>query len=430
MNLRSFDAREQESEVLRQLRASTAEAPPELPGQVAAILGAVREEGDAALVRLERQFDWPAATAAELRATEADFAAASEQVAPELLAALRRAIANVRAFQERELPQSWQEDRGGLKVGVRVTPLEAVGIYTPAGQAPLPSSLYMCAVPASVAGVKRIVVCTPPRRDGSLDALSLVAARECGVAEVYRLGGVGAIGAMAYGTETVAPVDKIVGPGNLWVMEAKRQVFGTVGIEALPGPSESLLVADEWANPAEVAADLLSQAEHAGNNMVILLTPSASLISAVAAEAERQAAELSRAGLIAESLSRQGALVLVRDLGQAAAIASAVAPEHLELQVEEPEALAAQIRHAGCIFLGRTAAVPLGDYAAGPSHVLPTGGTARFSSALSAADFVKRTSLVGVTPEALGRLGPDVIALAEAEGLTAHAAAIRRRLGA
>jgi histidinol dehydrogenase len=322
----------------------------------------------------------------------------------------------------------WRKEMGGLTLGSRVTPLASVGIYVPAGQAPLPSSLYMCAVPAAVAGVPRVVVCSPPRRDGSMDALTLVAARETGVGEVYRLGGAQAIAALAYGTETVTPVVKIVGPGNRWVVEAKRQVFGVVGIESLPGPSESALIADDSADPELVAADLLSQAEHAGENMVVLLTPSERLADAALTAIPGQMAALARAELIGRSLQAQGAVVLVRDLAQAAALVSELAPEHLELAVAAPEALAERIENAGCIFLGHRAAVPLGDYAAGPSHVLPTGGTARFSSPLSVQDFVKRTSLVGVSEEGLRRIGPDVIALAEAEGLTAHAEAVRKRL--
>jgi|LSQX01.2.fsa_nt_gb histidinol dehydrogenase len=423
-----FDARQQEAAVLGKLRATASEPGPELAAQVSTILEAVREEGDAALVRLERQLDWSGYTVEDIRVPEAQTNAAYDQVAPELLAALRRAIENVRAFHEQDKPRSWETEREGLSLGSRFTPVDSAGIYTPAGQAPLPSSLYMCAVPAAVAGVRRLAVCTPPRKDGSLDALTLVAARECGVDEVYRLGGAVAIAALAYGTATVHRVNKVVGPGNQWVIEAKRQVFGTVGIDSLAGPSESAIIADDSADPALVAADLLSQAEHAGDNMVILLSPSERLLDAVAAEAEKQATKLERTALISESLGKHGALALTRDLAQAASLASAIAPEHLQLAVEHPETLAAQVKHAGCIFLGHWATVPLGDYAAGPSHVLPTGGTARFSSPLSVVDFMKRTSLVGVSPEALERIGPDTIALAKAEGLTAHAAAVRRRL--
>ena len=287
----------------------------------------------------------------------------------------------------------------------------------------------MCAVPAAVAGVPRLAVCTPPRKDGTMDPLTLVAARECGVEDVYRLGGAQAIAALAYGTETVRPVVKIVGPGNRWVTEAKRQVFGVVGIDSLAGPSESAMIADDSADPELIAADLLTQAEHSGDNTVVLLTHSEQLAHAVQAAIPAQIAALDRAERIDQSLQRRGAIWLVRDLAQAAALVSELAPEHLELAVEDPEALAEQIDNAGCIFLGHRAAVPLGDYAAGPSHVLPTGGTARFSSPLSVQDFVKRTSLVGpISEEGLRRIGPDVIALAEAEGLTAHAEAVRRRL--
>jgi histidinol dehydrogenase len=427
--VKRLDARTDAESVLAVLRVPAgAGANAGLPHRVAGILQAVREGGDAALVRLERELDWPEYAPEAIRAGEAELAAAYDRVPAELLAALRRAIENVRTFHEHDRPSSWRAEIGGLSLGSRVTPLDSAGLYVPAGRAPLPSSLYMCAIPAQVAGVPRRAVCTPPRPDGSLDALTLVAAQECSVSEVYRLGGAVAIAALAYGTETVRPVDKIVGPGNPWVTEAKRQVFGTVGIDSLAGPSESVLLADESADPALVAADLLSQAEHSGDNTVVVLSPSAALLDAVAAEAERQAAELPRAGLIAESLDRQGALVLVRDLPQAAALASALAPEHLQLLVADPESLGGQVQHAGCIFLGNRATVPLGDYTAGPSHVLPTGGTARFSSPLSVPDFVKRTSLVGLSEVGLQRIGPDAVTLAEAEGLTAHAAAVRRRL--
>jgi histidinol dehydrogenase len=429
--LRRIDARSDESAFRAFLsgRVGTATGAQVAPG-VTATIAAVREQGDAALVRLERQFDCPTYEREQIGVGAAEIDAAYEEVSAELLGALRSAIARVRAYQERELPGGWREEIGGLALGSRVRPLASVGVYVPAGQAPLPSSLYMCAVPAAVAGVPRIAVCSPPQKDGRVEPLTLVAARECGVREVYRLGGAQAIAALAYGTETVRPVVKIVGPWSPWVVEAKRQVFGAVGIESLPGPSESAMVADESADPGLVAADLLSQAEHTGDNTVVLLTPSETLAAAVQAAIPQQVAALGRAELIGQSLREQGALVLVRDLAQAAALVSELAPEHLELAVEDPEALAERIDNAGCIFLGHRATVPLGDYAAGPSHVLPTGGTARFSSPLSVHDFVKRTSLVGPVSEgALRRLGPDVVALAEAEGLTAHAEAVRKRLG-
>ncbi|HEY3396148.1 MAG TPA: histidinol dehydrogenase [Armatimonadota bacterium] len=431
--LRTIDARQDETEIRRLIRAHLGKAASSSTGadvaeQVAKTLQRVRSGGDIALASLSKQFDYSEYTPEMIRVSEAEIDAAYEQVSPELLASLRRAIANVRAYHERELPHGWSAELDGVTLGSRITPLASAGIYVPAGQAPLPSTVYMCAVPAQVAGVPRLALCSPPRRDGTMDALTLVAARECGVAEVYRLGGAQAIAALAYGTETVTPVDKIVGPGNPWVVEAKRQVFGVVGIESLPGPSESAMIADDSADPEVVAADLLSQAEHTGDNTVVLLTPSERLAEAVRAALPAQVAALGRAELIGKSLEQQGAIVLVRDLTQAAALVSELAPEHLELAVADPEALAEQIPNAGCIFLGHLAAVPLGDYAAGPSHVLPTGGTARFSSPLSVQDFVKRTSLVQVSPEGLQRLAPDVIALAEAEGLTAHAAAIKRRL--
>lgn len=424
-----IDAR-QEEEAARLLlqQRSAGGFPEEIATRVAEIVESVRREGDAALVRLERELDYSAYSPQHLRVAEAEIEAAYDQVSAEVLKALRHAMENVREFHLRERRESWQEEFDGLTLGTRVRPLSSAGLYVPAGQVPLPSTVYMCAVPARVAGVKRLVLCSPPRRDGSVDPLTLVAARECEIKEIYRLGGAPAIAAMACGTQTVAAVDKIVGPGNLWVTLAKRYVFGRVGIESLAGPSESALIADDSAEPDLVVADLLTQAEHSGDNTVILLTPSEKLARAVQAALPREAEKLERVELIAASLREHGALVLVRDLEQAARLASEIAPEHLQIITEDPQVVAEQVDHAGCIFLGPLAAVPLGDYAAGPSHVLPTGGTARFSSPLSVRDFVKFTSLVGVSPAGLRRIGPDAIALAEAEGLTAHAEAIRKRL--
>jgi len=424
-----IDAREEEeaARLLLQQRAA-AGFPEEIAPRVAEIVESVRREGDAALVRLEGELDWADYTAEHIRVEEDEIEAACDQVSPDLLAALRHAVENVRQYHLRELPESWQDEFEGLTVGSRVTPLASAGLYVPAGQAPLPSTVYMCAVPARVVGVKRLVLCSPPRRDGTVDPLTLVAARECEVGEIYRLGGAQAIAALAYGTETVPAVDKIVGPGNPWVTLAKKYVFGTVGIESLAGPSELAVIADHSAEAELVIADLLSQAEHTGDNPVTLLTPSEDLVQAVQAALPGQAEKLQRVELIEASLRERGALVLVRDLRQAAALASEIAPEHLQIVTEDPEAVAEQIHSAGCIFLGPWAAVALGDYAAGPSHVLPTGGTARFSSPLSVRDFVKFTSLVSLSPAGLQRIGPEAITLAEAEGLTAHAEAIRKRL--
>ena len=427
--LTRIDARQHEAPVRAWLRDRRgAGFSPQVAARVAEICEAVRAEGDAALVRLERELDWGEYAPESLRVSETETSAAYREVPPELLRALRHARDNVHEFHRRERQESWQEYVSGVTLGSRVRPLRSAGIYVPAGQAPLFSTVYMCAIPAQVAGVPRLALCTPPRADGTVEPLTLVAARECEVEEVYRLGGAQAIAALAYGTQTVRAVDKIVGPGNPYVTLAKKYVYGTVGIESLAGPSEAAIIADDSAPPAWVAADLLAQAEHTGDNTVVLLTPSEQLAEAVLAELPGQVARLGRAELIERSLREQGALVLTRDLAQAAALASELAPEHLQLMVAQPAALAEHVDNAGCLFLGPLATVALGDYTAGPSHVLPTAGTARFSSPLSVQDFLKRTSLIEVTEAGLRRLGPDTVRLAEAEGLTAHAEAVRRRL--
>ncbi len=406
---------------------SLADWPEHIEHDVRRIVEDVRRRGDEALVEYERQFDCPNLTREQLVVGHEEVEAAYAQVSSPQLGALRRAKENVYDFCCRTQPRSWLDDFGGMWLGQRVTPVGAAGIYVPAKGAPLPSTAYMCAMPARVAGVARIALCSPPRKDGSLDALTLVAATECGVDEIYRLGGAQAIAALAFGTETVEPVDKIVGPGNPWVTVAKKYVYGIVGIDSLAGPSEVLIIADETADPALVAADLLAQAEHSGDNMVVLVTDHETIAQHVSAELEEQVATAARPEMIRQSLSEFGAIILVRDLGQAARLANEIAPEHLQLIVAEPVTLLGEIDNAGAIFLGSLTPVSLGDYAAGPSHVLPTHGTARFASGLSVDDFVKKSSLVYATPRGLSRLANDVIELAEAEGLSAHAQAVQRR---
>lgn len=427
--LQIIDVRYQSSALIEALRQrSLDDLAPEVEATTRRILDQVRADGDRAVVEFTRQFDCPSLTAERLRVTPREMEAAYTQVSPEWVAAFRLAKENIFAFHERLRPTSWLDSFDGLWLGQRIMPLASAGIYVPAGKAPLPSTLAMCAVPARVAGVERLVLASPPQRDGTMDPTMLVAAAECGVDEVYRMGGAQAIAALAYGTETIDAVDKIVGPGNPYVITAKKLVYGTVGIESLPGPSESLIIADGAADPQLVAADLLSQAEHTGDNLVILLTPDPKLATAVRDAAYAQLEQLPRLELTSRSLGEYGVIALVRDLAHAVEIANDIAPEHLELSVPDPLALLALVENAGCVCLGHRTTVPLADYAAGPSHVLPTNGTARFSSPLSVEDFIKRTSVVYAEERGVQRLGPEVVLLAEGEGLFAHAAAVKRRL--
>lgn len=424
-----YDLRQGPVAAVEALRTRTLQdVPAEVEEAVREVLRDVRERGDAAVVDYTRRFDCQDFAAEQLVITRAEMEAAYDRVSPAWLAAFRHAHANVQRFQERAREGSWLEAMDGLLLGHQIRPVPSAGVYVPAGKAPLPSSLLMTACPAKVAGVPRLVLATPPRPDGSVDPTMLVAAAECGVDEAYRVGGAQAIAALAYGTETIAPVTKVVGPGSPWVSVAKKLVFGTVGIESIAGPSESLIIADETAGVEIVAADLLTQAEHTGDNVVVLLTPCAELAQAVPAEMERQLAGLQRSELTRASLENCGMVVITRDLGEAVRIANDIAPEHLQVLTDTPFALLDQIESAGCIFLGPCAPVPLGDYAAGPSHVLPTYGTARFSSPLSVNDFLKTSSVVYATPTGLQRIASAVETLAEGEGLGAHAEAVRRRL--
>ncbi len=389
------------------------------------IIAEVRSGGDAALLRLTRRFDRVELGA--LRVPEADFGAAESAVSAEVRAATKLSAARIRAFYERQPGEGFLYADGGGLLGQLVRPLRRVGVYVPAGSAPLFSTLLMCAVPAQVAGVKEIVVATPPRPDGSVAPEILVAARLLGIAEVYRMGGAQAVAAMAYGTESVPRVDKIVGPGNSYVVLAKQLVFGVVGIEALPGPTETLVLADESADPEHVAADLLAQAEHAGAQPV-LVTTHEPLWARVQAELGRQLQVLSTREEARESLGERGIVVLVGSLGEGLRVANLYAPEHLCLLVRDPWAALPEVENAGGVFLGASSMEALGDYAAGPSHVMPTGGTARFSSALNVRDFQKVIPLVNVGAETLRQIGPAAALLARAEGLEAHARAIESRL--
>jgi len=345
-----------------------------------------------------------------------------------VLSSIRKAIANVRRYHEEQLPKSWLSYREhGAILGQNCLPLERVGIYVPGGTAAYPSSVIMNAVPAVVAGVSEIVMVVPPARDGSVNPYVLVAAREAGVAKVFKVGGAQAIAALAFGTETIPKVDKITGPGNIFVTLAKKAVYGYCGIDMLAGPSEILIVADETADPAYVAADMLSQAEHDALASSILITDSPELAQQVAAEAELQLARLPRRKIAAAALDRNGLIIITENIATAMDMANIAAPEHLEILTADPFRLLPYVRHAGAVFLGPYSPEPLGDYLAGPNHVLPTGGTARFYSVLNVETFMKRTSVIAYTKEALAAVSEDVIRLANAEGLEAHANAVRIR---
>jgi histidinol dehydrogenase len=397
---------------------------------VTAILAEVRARGDAALLDYTARFDrWQPASAAALRVTPAEVAAAIEAAPPAQMAALRLAAARIEAFHRAQLPHDVEMAEAiGVTTGLRWGPLDAVGLYVPGGKAAYPSSVLMNALPARVAGVARIAMVVPTP-DGALNPLVLAAAELAGVTEIWRIGGAQAVGALAFGTAAIAPVDRIVGPGNAYVAEAKRQVFGRVGIDSIAGPSEVLVIADAANDPAHVALDLLAQAEHDEAAQAILITDDAAFADRVVAAIAVELAQLPRAAIAAESWRRHGAVIEVRDLDEAAAIANRLAPEHLQLMVAEPRALLAKIRHAGAAFLGRWCPEALGDYVAGPNHVLPTSRTARFASGLSVFDFLKRTSWVEATRAGLAAIGPAAVTLAGAEGLTAHGASIARRLG-
>lgn len=393
------------------------------------IVGQVAREGDAALLRYTARFDGVELTADRLRVAPEEFAAARREIPEEVQAALRLARERITAYHEHQKRQSWTFTPGdGSRLGQQVTPLRRAGIYVPGGTAAYPSSVLMNAVPAKVAGVESVVLVTPPGKDGRVSPYVLAAAEEAGVDEVYRVGGAQAIAALAFGTATIPRVDKITGPGNLYVTLAKRLVYGQVGIDMLAGPSEVAVVAEGGADPRLVAADLLSQAEHDPRSVAALFTPDEHLVDRVERELAAQLTALPRAGTAARALAGQGVAVVTPDLDSAVRLADAFAPEHLELLVPEPERWLPFVRSAGTVFLGAFAPEPVGDYLAGTNHILPTGGTARFASGLSVDDFIRKTSFVSLTAEALERLGPSIVALAEVEGLTAHAQAVRIRL--
>jgi histidinol dehydrogenase len=415
--------------VIRALERPPGSVDPDISRRVAEIVAAVREKGDAALLDFTRRFDRVALTAPELAVRPEEYAAAERAVGEVTLRSLRYAAARIERFHRECAPRSWRmKDDNGSHLGQEVRPLDRVAVYVPGGRAAYPSTVLMTVVPAVVAGVREIVLVSPPSADRSLNAAVLAAARIAGVTEAYRVGGAQAIAALAYGTETIRRVDKIVGPGNIYVALAKARVFGDVGIDMVAGPSEVLVVADDSADAAFVAADLLAQAEHDPMARAVLLTPSSALRDAVAAELGRQLAGLTRREIAGAALASHGALVLTASLEEAVDLANGLAPEHLELQVADPEGLLTRVRHAGAVFLGRHTPEVVGDYVAGPNHVLPTGGTARFSSALSTEDFVTRLSVIEYSAEGLAEAGPHVGELSRVEGLDGHGAAAAIRI--
>ncbi len=396
---------------------------------VVGIIDAVRRRGDRALVEFTRKFDGVSVSPANLRVSAVELAAAFDAMPHLDRRALELAARRITEFHRHTLEKSFSyRDRYGMRLGQIVRPLDRVGIYVPGGMGAYPSSVLMNAIPARVAGVREIVMVSPSSKAGDHSAV-LAAAAIAGVDEVYRIGGAQAIAALAYGTKTIGPVDKIVGPGNAWVQAAKRMVYGVTDIDKMAGPSEVLIIADEHAHPEWVAADLIAQAEHgSGDESAVLITPSRQLALAVDAAINRALADLPRVATVAKVLAKRGAAILVNDLEEAFALANRIAPEHLELDIVDPARWLKLVKSAGAVFIGALSPAPLGDYLAGPNHVLPTGGSARFASPLGAYDFLKRTSIIEASPDALKALGPEVARLARMEGFEGHARAMEARL--
>lgn len=395
---------------------------PNVEGAVRGIVEAVRRGGDKALLEFTRRFDGVELEPGQLVVTPAEVRQAYRKVSREAVHLIREAQRNIRAYHEHELCRSWQyQSRSRVWLGQRLVPLDRVGVYAPGGKALYPSSVLMSAVPARVAGVREIVLATPPQKDGRVAPILVVAAREAGIETIYKMGGAQAIAALAYGTETVGRVDKIVGPGNFYVALAKKLVFGDVGIDMIAGPSEVVILCDETASPREVASDLLAQAEHDERASAIVITNAAVLGKAIAQEVEKQLATLPRMKIARESWRRYGGIFTVKNMRQGVEAANRLAPEHLEIITRNPRSLLPLVRNAGAVFLGRYTPEPVGDYWAGPSHVLPTSGTARFSSVLSVADFLRRQSVIEYSRGGLASVNKKIAAFARLEGLEAHA---------
>ena len=399
----------------------------EFEGRVNAIIEEVRNNRDQAVFNYTKQFDGADINAGNILVTEEEIAEAYEQVDTTLLAVIRKSLVNIKKYHEKQVQNSWFTTEDGIILGQKVTALATVGVYVPGGKAVYPSSVLMNVLPAKVAGVDRIVMCTPPGKDGKVYPSTLVAAKEAGVDEIYKVGGAQAIAAMAFGTESVPKVDKIVGPGNIYVALAKKAVFGYVSIDSIAGPSEILVLADETANPRYVAADLLSQAEHDEMASAILITTSQKLAEEVSAEIDQFVAELSRKEIIQKSLDNYGYILVADNMEEVIDTVNAIASEHMEIVTADPFHVMTKIRNAGAIFIGEYSSEPLGDYFAGPNHVLPTNGTAKFFSALSVDDFIKKSSIISYSREALEKVHKDIEQFAECEKLTAHANSIRVR---
>lgn len=399
----------------------------EFEGRVNAIIEEVRNNRDQAVFNYTKQFDGADINAGNILVTEEEIAEAYEQVDTTLLAVIRKSLVNIKKYHEKQVQNSWFTTEDGIILGQKVTALATVGVYVPGGKAVYPSSVLMNVLPAKVAGVDRIVMCTPPGKDGKVYPSTLVAAKEAGIDEIYKVGGAQAIAAMAFGTESVPKVDKIVGPGNIYVALAKKAVFGYVSIDSIAGPSEILVLADETANPRYVAADLLSQAEHDEMASAILITTSQKLAEEVSAEIDQFVAELSRKEIIQKSLDNYGYILVADNMEEAIDTVNAIASEHMEIVTADPFHVMTKIRNAGAIFIGEYSSEPLGDYFAGPNHVLPTNGTAKFFSALSVDDFIKKSSIISYSREALEKVHKDIEQFAECEKLTAHANSIRVR---
>ncbi|MCX6358398.1 MAG: histidinol dehydrogenase [Armatimonadetes bacterium] len=412
----------------RAMRRDALHDNPEAEAVVSAIIARVRSEGDAALLDLGRRFDCPEMSS--LKVTQEEWDAGTASVPAAHRDALELCAGNVRDFHERHRRESWIHADGDRLVGQMLRPLDAVGVYVPGGTAAYPSTVLMCVIPAKVAGVRRVTVATPCGRSGKLHPLVLLAARIAGADEILLAGGAQAVAALAYGTETAPRVDKIVGPGNVYVNLAKRQLWGRVDMDMLAGPSEVCVLADESANPEFVAADLLVQAEHDADAAAYLITPSPALAQRVQRSVKRQLADLPRRAILEQALAAHGAILVTKDLAEAVDLANACAPEHLALMVEDPLAWLPRVRNAGAILMGPHTPQTVGDYGAGPSHTLPTSGTARFASPLNVDTFVKKTSVIQYSPAALAAIAPALTALAEAEGFGAHAEAVRVRLRA
>ena len=419
---------ESKTDILENLLKRSPNSYGKFESQVAEIIENVRAKKDAALFDYTRRFDGADISADTILVTDAEIKEAYENVDTKLLEVIKKALVNIRTYHEKQRQYSWfDSEENGILLGQKVTPLQRVGVYVPGGKAVYPSSVLMNVMPAKVAGVYEIIMTTPPGKDGKICASTLVAAKEAGVNRIYKVGGAQAIAALAFGTESIPKVDKIVGPGNIYVALAKKAVFGHVSIDSIAGPSEILVLADETANPRFVAADLLSQAEHDEMASAILVTTSKTLAEEVSKEINAFVKQLSRKEIIQKSLDQYGYILVAKDDAEAIQTANEIASEHLEIVMKNPYEVMTKIRNAGAIFLGEYSSEPLGDYFAGPNHVLPTNGTAKFFSPLSVDDFIKKSSIISYSKEALEPVYKDIVQFAECEQLTAHANSIKVR---